>query len=183
MKRVHPCVIGLAVLALAGCGGTELEKAERPRPGGSAFDKALYEATTVRPLAAKTRAAPVPGKSAPGKSTRRFVVYFPFASATIGDNSSRIILRAIDFAKQIVAKQIGATRIHVTGHTDRAGSGAYNNRLSDIRANAVVTRLTGGGISPRLISLSPAGERMPAVETRDGARQAENRRVEIDISN
>lgn len=173
MKRVHPCILGLTVLALAGCGGTQLEKAERPTPGGSAFDKALYAATAIRPLAAKARAAP-----APGKSRRKFVVYFPFASAKISDNSSRIILRAID-----VAKQIGATRIHVTGHTDRAGSGAYNNRLSDIRANAVVTRLTGGGISPRLISLSPAGERMPAVETRDGARQAENRRVEIDISN
>ena len=101
-----------------------------------------------------------------------------FDSAEITDQSTHVILSAID-----TAKKIGAKKIYVTGHADRAGSGAYNNKLSDTRANAVVTRLTGGGVSPRVISVSPLGERVLAVETRDGARQAQNRRVEINISN
>ena len=101
-----------------------------------------------------------------------------FDSAEITDQSTRVILSAID-----TAKQIGAKRVYVTGHADRSGSGAYNNKLSDIRANAVVTRLTGGGVSLRVISVSPLGELVPAVATSDGARQAQNRRVEINISN
>ena len=103
---------------------------------------------------------------------------FLFDRAEITDQSTHVILGAID-----TAKRIGAKRIHVTGHADRAGLGAYNNKLSDIRANAVVTRLTGGGVSPRVINVSPLGETVPALETRDGARQAQNRQVEITISN
>ena len=61
--------------------------------------------------------------------------------------------------------------------------GAHDNKLTDIRADTVVTRLTGGDISPRAISVSPLGERVLAVETGDGARQARNRRVEINVSN
>ena len=36
--------------------------------------------------------------------------------------------------------------------------GAYNSKLSDIRANAVVPRLTGGGVAPHVIRVSPQVE-------------------------
>ncbi len=147
----------------------------RCRGGFLAAMSTIDTAVPVTPVAAK---APSWSDPKPSKVKRRFVVYFPFDSSEVTADSKRVILRAID-----TAKRIGAKRIYITGHADRAGSRAYNNKLSDIRANVVVTRMTGGGVSPRLISVNPLGERVPAVRTSDGVRQAQNRRVEIDISN
>ncbi len=38
MRRIHAWIVGLTALALAGCGGMELQKAERLTPGGSGFE-------------------------------------------------------------------------------------------------------------------------------------------------
>jgi outer membrane protein OmpA-like peptidoglycan-associated protein len=72
-----------------------------------------------------------------------------------------------------------STRIEVTGHTDRAGSDAYNMALSLRRANAVKDQLVREGIAANQITVMGRGESQPLLPTADGVREPQNRRVEI----
>jgi OmpA-OmpF porin, OOP family len=69
----------------------------------------------------------------------------------------------------------------VTGHTDRAGSDAYNDALSIRRANAVADLLSSKGVNRGALEISGQGESMPRVPTVDGERNPQNRRVEITV--
>ena len=73
------------------------------------------------------------------------------------------------------------TVIEVAGHTDSVGSDAYNQQLSERRANSVAAYLASHGVvSSRVVTVG-AGEAHPVAsnETEDG--RAQNRRVEITI--
>ena len=72
-----------------------------------------------------------------------------------------------------------ATRIEVAGHADRSGTPAYNQRLSQRRADAVAAELVARGVSRSEISVTAYGESRPLVPTADGVREPQNRRVEI----
>ncbi len=138
----------------------------------SGFFSALAEIETMpMKMAAKPMHKPM-------KKSRKFVVYFGFDSAGITDAARKTIREAIAVAKAIKAK-----RVYVTGHTDRAGAGNYNLDLSERRAQAVVGQLTGGGLSPRMVSFGSLGENVVAIQTDDGVRTGGNRRVEIDVAN
>jgi OmpA-OmpF porin, OOP family len=69
----------------------------------------------------------------------------------------------------------------VTGHTDRAGSDAYNDALSIRRANAVADLLASRGLGRGMLEVSGQGETNPRVPTVDGERNPQNRRVEITV--
>lgn len=76
--------------------------------------------------------------------------------------------------------------IAVTGHTDSKGDDAYNQALSERRANAVATWLRAQvGVRQRAITVAGKGESEPVVpNTRpdgsdDEAGRARNRRVEL----
>jgi OOP family OmpA-OmpF porin len=71
--------------------------------------------------------------------------------------------------------------VSVEGHTDWIGSDAYNQGLSERRANAVQAYLIEQGISPSRLSTSGYGESRPisSNETREG--RALNRRVELHV--
>ena len=73
-------------------------------------------------------------------------------------------------------------RVNVGGHADRAGTEAYNQDLSQRRADNVAKRLIAGGIEASSITIEAFGETRPAVPTEDGAREPANRRVEIDAA-
>ncbi len=72
-------------------------------------------------------------------------------------------------------------RLAVHGHTDSRGSVAYNKDLSQKRARAVVTYLTGKGVAPNRLEAQGFGPEKPIApnETDDG--RARNRRVEFKI--
>ncbi len=145
------------------------------------FMKALMAAEAAvkpAPMMAKAPAPMAKKAMAPKKVTQKFVVYFPFDSSKLTADSTRVVLRAIDAAKKLKAK-----RVDVWGHTDRAGSDTYNNKLSDVRTNAVAKVIKGGGISGRILGLGAFGENINAVKTPDGVKSPPNRRVEILISN
>ncbi len=73
------------------------------------------------------------------------------------------------------------TIIDVLGHTDSDGSEAYNQALSERRAQSVSSYLSGHGIAPVRMATTGYGETRPIAsnETPDG--KAQNRRVEIKI--
>ncbi len=71
------------------------------------------------------------------------------------------------------------TVVEVAGHTDSTGSDAYNQGLSERRANSVAAYLRSQGvIEQRLITLGMGESRPIADNSTDTGRQA-NRRVEI----
>jgi outer membrane protein OmpA-like peptidoglycan-associated protein len=78
-----------------------------------------------------------------------------------------------------VLKQYPNHQISVEGYTDSQGSDAFNQKLSEDRANSVKQTLISGGVDPVLISSKGFGKANPVAsnDTPEG-RQA-NRRVEI----
>jgi outer membrane protein OmpA-like peptidoglycan-associated protein len=74
------------------------------------------------------------------------------------------------------------TRIMVEGHTDSTGSAAFNEQLSEQRAQAVASTLEMQGIATDRIQTVGRGEDFPVATnaTADGRQQ--NRRVDIVLS-
>ncbi len=78
-----------------------------------------------------------------------------------------------------VLGEYNKTVVEVAGHTDSTGSDAYNQGLSERRANAVATYLRGHGvISERLITVG-MGESRPIADNSTAEGRQANRRVEI----
>lgn len=75
-----------------------------------------------------------------------------------------------------------STLIDVYGHTDTTGTEAYNQSLSERRAESVASYLAGRGVNRARIATQGYGETRPLVspERTEADRQA-NRRVEIRI--
>lgn len=71
--------------------------------------------------------------------------------------------------------------VQVVGHTDNTGDAAYNQRLSERRANAVADVLMEGGVSYGRIQTYGRGENQPVADNLTEAGKAQNRRVEIVI--
>jgi outer membrane protein OmpA-like peptidoglycan-associated protein len=69
--------------------------------------------------------------------------------------------------------------ILVLGHTDSIGSESYNQRLSERRADAVVTYLTAQGVASHQIGAEGRGMSEPRVSNATAEGRAQNRRVEI----
>lgn len=71
--------------------------------------------------------------------------------------------------------------IFVTGHTDSTGAMAYNQSLSERRADSVAAVLIESGVSSRRIVTRGAGQTQPVASNDTAAGRAQNRRVEIVI--
>ena len=72
--------------------------------------------------------------------------------------------------------------VTVTGHTDNTGSGAYNQDLSQRRAQSVASVLRTGGVSNARLRTVGAGEDQPIATNQTAAGRAQNRRVDITIT-
>jgi len=70
-------------------------------------------------------------------------------------------------------------KLDVSGHTDSTGSDAYNQKLSERRANAVKADLVKRGVASDRIVTEGYGEAKPVASNKTKAGRAENRRVEI----
>ena len=71
----------------------------------------------------------------------------------------------------------------IHGYTDSLGSGEYNQRLSERRANSVKAYLASQGIDSTRLSASGMGQSAPVAGNDSGAGRQQNRRVEVIISN
>ena len=117
--------------------------------------------------------APMP--MAPAQApARTYLVFFDFDRADLTDRARTIIGDAAN-----AARSVQSTRIEVSGHADRSGAAPYNQRLSLRRAEAVASELVRRGVNRSEIGIQSFGEGRPLVQTADGAREPQNRRVEI----
>ena len=103
-----------------------------------------------------------------------FIVFFDFDKSDLTPAAQDTTRKAA-----VAYKTKGGAQIKASGHTDRAGTEAYNMALSLRRANAVKGMLVREGVPESDISVVALGEGQPMVPTADGVREAQNRRVEI----
>jgi len=82
-----------------------------------------------------------------------------------------------------VLHQMPERNVLIEGHTDSAGSDAYNDSLSQRRADAVEDLLIIQGIEPTRVVTRGYGERFPVATNDTAAGRQQNRRVEIVILN
>src|SRR5690606_31887380 len=100
---------------------------------------------------------------------REFIVFFDWDRADITPEA-----RAILDAAAAEAKRVGAVRIVATGHADRSGPAAYNEQISQRRADNVRNELERLGIQGGEIATYARGESEPLVSTDDGVREPRN---------
>jgi OOP family OmpA-OmpF porin len=100
-------------------------------------------------------------------------VVFDSGKATFA-NADAEINRVVAFMNQYPN-----TQAVIEGHTDASGDDKKNKALSQRRADATRAYLTGRGIPDGVIASEAFGESRPRVETADGVRELQNRRVEI----
>ena len=105
-----------------------------------------------------------------------FNVFFDWDSARLTETSRGVVGQAAN-----AFKTTGGARITATGHTDTSGSDSYNMALSLRRANVVKNELVRDGVPAEAINVVGAGEQGLLVQTGDGVREPQNRRVEIVI--
>lgn len=103
-----------------------------------------------------------------------YIVFFDWDKSDITPEAASILDNAISNYQNC-----GNAQVMLAGHADRSGSASYNVGLSQRRANAVRDYMTGRGIGESAITTEAFGESRPRVETGDGVRELQNRRVEI----
>jgi hypothetical protein len=103
-------------------------------------------------------------------------INFEFNSSILSDGYPSL-LRLAD-----VLKEHTDYKVRVTGHTDYVGSGTYNDKLAQARAEAVKAFLVKYGASDSQISTAGDGKRNPEVENRTKEGRFMNRRVVLTVT-
>lgn len=101
-------------------------------------------------------------------------VSFDFARAEIKPSFRPTLDKVGD-----VLKRYPNSIVHVVGHTDSVGSDAYNQRLSEQRAQAVVDYLASTGVPRERLRVEGRGEHEPRDTNATEAGRQLNRRVEL----
>lgn len=104
-------------------------------------------------------------------------IYFPTARWELSDADQSTLDGA-------AAEAVRCNLQHavVAGHTDRVGSDASNQALSERRAGQVADYLVGAGVSRDRIEVHAYGETQLAVPTDDNVPEQRNRRTELHIT-
>ena len=117
---------------------------------------------------------PLPPAPPPPPPPKVFLVFFDWDKYNITPEGEKIIELA---AQQYKAG--GSVKLQVNGYTDTTGSFAYNQRLSERRANAVATRMVALGVARSDMAVAGHSFNDLRVPTPLGVREPQNRRVEI----
>lgn len=109
-----------------------------------------------------------------GTRVRLDNVQFDFDKATLLPGYEKELDKLVD-----LMTDFPFLRVEIEGHTDDQGSDAYNDRLSEERAKAVVDYLVRKKIETERIQWKGYGKRQPQVPNTSEANRAINRRVEF----
>jgi outer membrane protein OmpA-like peptidoglycan-associated protein/opacity protein-like surface antigen len=117
---------------------------------------------------------PTPPTPPPPCVAGPFMVFFDWDRDEITPQASAILDNAAS-----AYQTCGQAQVMIAGHADKSGSDQYNVGLSQRRAANVRSYLAGRGIPDGVMTTEAFGESRPLVETADGVREPQNRRVEI----
>ena len=145
--------------------------------------------TKAAPAAAAKSAAPAAAaapKPAAQKVTLAADALFDFDKATLRDEGKAKLDKLAGDIKGIKLEVIIAV-----GHADRFGTDAYNQKLSEKRAEAVKAYLVGKGVEPNRVYTEGKGEKQPVTGDKCGKSDKKSkklieclqpdRRVEIEV--
>ncbi len=103
-----------------------------------------------------------------------YIVFFDWDKSDLRPDAAGVLDNAVaQYAN------CGNARVMLAGHADKSGSDQYNVGLSQRRASTVRSYLESKGIGTAAITTEAFGESRPLVETADGVREVQNRRVEV----
>jgi OmpA-OmpF porin, OOP family len=103
-----------------------------------------------------------------------YIVFFEWDKSDITADAASILDNAV-----AAYGNCGNAQVMLAGHADKSGTPKYNIGLSQRRNTAVRGYLGSKGIADGVIATQAFGEGAPRVETADGVRELQNRRVEI----
>ncbi len=100
---------------------------------------------------------------------------------TFATNSSDLSPQFFDVLTSVakVMDEFDKTIVEVAGHTDSTGTDAYNQALSERRAESVAQYLRTREVNPQRLITIGLGESMPVADNGTDAGRQLNRRVEI----
>jgi OOP family OmpA-OmpF porin len=122
-------------------------------------------------LLASTLTAPAARADDPAAVPYEHYYYLPFDSG-----STHLSPEGLDAAAEM-ARRYRWGDIMIVGYADRAGSAAFNLRLSCLRAEAVKAALLERGVPAGPIRVEAQGEERALVPTADGVAERQNRYV------
>ncbi|MNJ48044.1 Outer membrane porin F precursor [compost metagenome] len=105
-------------------------------------------------------------------------VLFDFDKATLKSSAYPNITKLAQFLQQNPDR-----KVIVEGYTDSKGSTNYNQSLSERRASSVRMALVRAGVDPARIVAQGYGKEFPVADNSSNSGRAQNRRVEVTISN
>jgi outer membrane protein OmpA-like peptidoglycan-associated protein len=108
---------------------------------------------------------------------RTFIVFFDFDQSNLTVEAQQVVAEAVR-----TAMATGMVRVVVTGHTDTVGSQAYNQALSERRAQSVENEMVRLGLNGNDIQTVGRSFTDPLVPTGPGVREPQNRRAVIDLN-
>ena len=104
-------------------------------------------------------------------------VNFDFNSATLTNESYPILYNAAE-----VLLTHPSVTVQVQGYTDNVGSEAYNQKLSEKRAETVKNFLVSKGVAASRLTTIGFGESKPVVDNDTPAHRSLNRRIEFKVT-
>ena len=99
---------------------------------------------------------------------------FEFDSAKLTDSVSERLDNFVNFLNEYPQAQV-----EITGYTDSSGPAAYNQKLSERRAQAVADYLIAAGIDADRFTVTGMGEENPVADNSTHEGREQNRRVEV----
>ncbi|MGL4668674.1 MAG: OmpA family protein [Saezia sp.] len=125
-------------------------------------------------------------------ATKTVVIEVPHQTLTFSSKSMNGIFDfdstelGHDFIEQLagIAEALATysqARVMIVGHADSIGLEAYNQSLSENRAQTVANKLRELGVSPSQIEVQGKGASHPVADNRTVEGRAKNRRVEVTI--
>jgi OOP family OmpA-OmpF porin len=100
------------------------------------------------------------------------------AFAFDSDEITGASMATLDFAAESL-RECPNVRTAAEGHTDSVGNDAYNQSLSQRRAESVRDYLTSQGVLPDRLQARGYGESRPVADNSSEDGRAQNRRVEL----
>jgi len=128
---------------------------------------ALPAGMALLSVATSIAAQPAPGTA---------IIFFDWGKREIRRDDREVLDKTVEQWRA----QPGAHLV-LSGHSDRSGPSWANVRASKQRVKAVHDYLVEQGVPSPAMTLQAFGEQQPVVETEDGVREVQNRRVEIKI--
>ncbi len=107
---------------------------------------------------------------------QQYTIYFGFDRADLDAAANTVVGQIVS-----AASAISNPLLSIVGHTDTVGSSAYNQGLSERRANNVADAVAGGGVDRGAMTVAGRSFDEPAVDTGPNVREPRNRRVEVNI--